>query len=115
MQKYDGKFPDSYDEIRKLKGIGDYTAAAIASISFGSENAVIDGNVYRVLSRIFGIDNAYRHDKGEKRVLRIWPILSWTSKIRDNLMKRSWNSEPCNVSPEILNVINAPLKTFVLP
>jgi A/G-specific adenine glycosylase len=55
MTDFNGKFPNSYHIIRTLKGIGDYTAAAIASISFGSENAVIDGNVYRVLSRIFGI------------------------------------------------------------
>ena len=55
MENFNGRFPDSYLNIRKLKGIGDYTAAAIASISFGSENAAIDGNVYRVLSRIFGI------------------------------------------------------------
>ena len=52
---HNGKFPDDYQSIRSLKGIGDYTAAAIASISFNLEYAVVDGNVYRVMSRYFGI------------------------------------------------------------
>lgn len=47
-----GAFPNNYDEIRELKGIGDYTAAAIASISFQLPHAVLDGNVMRVLSRL---------------------------------------------------------------
>ena len=51
-----GAFPASLDGIKALKGIGDYTAAAIASIAFGIPAAVVDGNVYRVLSRHFGID-----------------------------------------------------------
>ena len=50
-----GGFPTSYAEIRKLKGVGDYTAAAIASFAYGLPHAVVDGNVYRVLSRFFGI------------------------------------------------------------
>ena len=52
----DGKFPDSYAGLLKLKGVGDYTAAAIASISYGEAVPVVDGNVYRVLSRVFGVD-----------------------------------------------------------
>ena len=51
-----GGFPETLDEIRKLKGVGDYTAAAIASIAFGIPAAVVDGNVYRVLARYFGIE-----------------------------------------------------------
>lgn len=53
--EFDGRFPRSHPELLRLKGVGHYTAAAIASISFGLPHAVIDGNVYRVLSRIFGI------------------------------------------------------------
>ncbi len=49
------EFPNNYNEIFKLKGIGSYTAAAIASFAFKEKVAVLDGNVYRVLSRIFGI------------------------------------------------------------
>lgn len=50
-----GVFPTSYGEIKALKGIGDYTAAAIASFAYDLPHAVVDGNVYRVLSRVFGI------------------------------------------------------------
>ncbi len=50
-----GRFPDNYKELVKLKGVGDYTAAAIASISYGEPVPVVDGNVYRVLSRFLGI------------------------------------------------------------
>ena len=50
-----GAFPDTLEGIRSLKGVGDYTAAAIGSIAFGLPAAVVDGNVYRVLARYFGI------------------------------------------------------------
>lgn len=50
-----GQFPSNYKEIIKLKGIGDYTASAISSICFNEATAVVDGNVYRVLSRYFGV------------------------------------------------------------
>ena len=61
-----GNFPNSYSEIIKLKGIGDYTASAIASIAFGETKAVVDGNVYRVLSRFFGIETPINSTKGIK-------------------------------------------------
>ncbi len=51
-----GAFPSTLEGIRALKGVGDYTAAAIGSIAFGLPAAVVDGNVYRVLSRYYGID-----------------------------------------------------------
>tara|TARA_B100001057_G_scaffold491237_1_gene581055 strand:+ start:644 stop:1690 length:1047 start_codon:yes stop_codon:yes gene_type:complete len=56
IDQYQGRFPSDFDQIKSLKGIGDYTASAIASICFGQDQAVVDGNVYRVLSRIFGMD-----------------------------------------------------------
>lgn len=55
MELHDGIFPDSYAELIRLKGIGAYTAAAISSFSSGEPRAVLDGNVFRVLSRYFGI------------------------------------------------------------
>lgn len=61
-----GIFPISYKEIIKLKGIGDYTASAIASICFNEPVAVVDGNVYRVLSRFFGIEIPINSSKGIK-------------------------------------------------
>ena len=60
-----GRFPDTFSEIRKLKGVGDYTAAAIASIAFDEPVAVVDGNVYRVLSRHFGIDTPINSTEGK--------------------------------------------------
>lgn len=51
-----GQFPTSYEAIRSLKGVGDYTAAAVASFAYGLPYAVLDGNVYRVLARFFGIE-----------------------------------------------------------
>lgn len=53
--KLAGKFPDTYHDLLKMKGIGVYTAAAIASFAFGERVPVVDGNVYRVLARVFGI------------------------------------------------------------
>jgi len=61
-----GKFPDSYDEIKKLKGVGSYTASAISSFAFNLPHAVVDGNVYRVLSRFFGIKTAVDTTEGKK-------------------------------------------------
>lgn len=65
-QNYHGKFPSSYDEIIKLKGIGSYTAAAISSFAFGEAKAVLDGNVFRVLSRLFNLDTPIDSTKGKK-------------------------------------------------
>ncbi|WP_018341613.1 A/G-specific adenine glycosylase [Cytophaga aurantiaca] len=55
VSDYAGSFPDTYINLLKLKGVGPYTAAAIASFAFKEQVAVVDGNVYRVLTRIFGI------------------------------------------------------------
>jgi A/G-specific adenine glycosylase len=66
VSKHKGLFPTSYEDIRALKGVGDYTAAAIASISYGLPYAVVDGNVYRVLSRVFGIGIPIDSSKGKK-------------------------------------------------
>lgn len=61
-----GIFPASYSELLKLKGVGDYTAAAIASFCYDEAVAVVDGNVYRVLSRVFGIDTPINSSGGKK-------------------------------------------------
>ncbi len=62
----DGVFPNTYKSIQQLKGVGPYTAAAIASFAFALPHAVIDGNVYRVLSRYFGIETPIDTTKGKK-------------------------------------------------
>ena len=61
-----GKFPDEYDELLQLKGVGQYTAAAIVSFAFNKRYAVVDGNVFRVLSRFFGISKAIDSVDGKK-------------------------------------------------
>lgn len=61
-----GTFPSSYDDIRRLKGVGDYTAAAIASMAFGLPYAAVDGNVYRVLARHFGISTPINTTAGKR-------------------------------------------------
>jgi A/G-specific adenine glycosylase len=61
-----GFFPDSYQELIKLPGIGPYTAAAIASFAFDKPHAVVDGNVYRVLARIFGVEDDIASGKGQR-------------------------------------------------
>ena len=62
----DGIFPATYNGLLELKGVGDYTASAVGSICFDLPNAVVDGNVYRVLSRIFGISTPINTTQGVK-------------------------------------------------
>jgi A/G-specific adenine glycosylase len=67
INQYSGKFPNCYDELIKLKGIGEYTAGAVASIAFGESKPAVDGNVYRVLSRIFGIFESSETVAGKRK------------------------------------------------
>ena len=62
-----GLFPNTYDDILKLKGVGSYTAAAIASFAYDLPHAVLDGNVYRVLSRFFGIETPIDTTEGKHK------------------------------------------------
>ncbi len=61
-----GKFPTTYDGVRALKGVGDYTAAAICSMAYNMPYAVVDGNVYRVLARVFGVQTPIDSTEGKK-------------------------------------------------
>jgi len=67
MEVHKGKFPETHAEILQLKGIGNYTAAAIASFAYDLPHAVLDGNVFRVLSRVFGIETPIDSTKGKKQ------------------------------------------------
>lgn len=78
-----GEFPNSYNELIKLKGVGDYTASAIASICFDAPTAVVDGNVYRVLSRFFGIETPINNSKGIKEFKKLAQRLLPDSSIGD--------------------------------
>jgi len=66
-----GVFPSDYKSLLKLKGVGDYTASAIASICFGKPTAVVDGNVYRVLARYFGINTPINSTAGIKEFKKL--------------------------------------------
>jgi len=66
QEEHNGIFPQQYDQLIKLKGIGEYTAAAIASFSADETKAVVDGNVFRVLARYFGISEPVNSPKGKK-------------------------------------------------
>lgn len=66
VEKYNGIFPRTYDDILHLKGVGPYTAAAIASFAYNLPYAVVDGNVFRVLSRFYGIDTAIDSTAGKQ-------------------------------------------------
>jgi A/G-specific adenine glycosylase len=66
VDECNGKFPSTYTELIKLKGIGEYTASAISSICFNERRAVLDGNVYRVISRFYGIDVPVNNHFGKK-------------------------------------------------
>lgn len=68
-----GKFPDTYESILQLKGIGSYTASAIASFAYNLPYAVLDGNVFRVLSRFFGIHASIDNTNG-KKIIQHLPI-----------------------------------------
>ncbi len=80
---YGGIFPSSYDSLLKLKGIGDYTASAIASICFDDPKPVVDGNVYRVLARYFGVDIPINSPAGIKHFKKLAQEVMNAENIRD--------------------------------
>ncbi|MBP1639905.1 MAG: A/G-specific DNA-adenine glycosylase [Bacteroidetes bacterium] len=71
MENFNGKFPSAYNDILSLKGIGEYTAAAVASFAFKLSFAVVDGNVFRFLSRYFGIQTPIDSGAGKKEFLQL--------------------------------------------
>jgi A/G-specific adenine glycosylase len=71
IRMHGGKFPGAYADIRNLKGIGDYTAAAIASICFELPHAVVDGNVVRFISRVFGVTESINMPETKKKIQAI--------------------------------------------
>lgn len=71
MNRFNGKFPTDYSDILSLKGIGRYTAAAISSIAFQAPVAVVDGNVYRVLTRLFAVKTPIDTAAGKKIISEI--------------------------------------------
>lgn len=83
--QFNGKFPSTYNEILSLKGIGPYTAAAIASFAFDLPYAVLDGNVYRVLSRYTGSDVPIDSTAGKKYFTQL------SESLLDRKRPAAWN------------------------
>jgi A/G-specific adenine glycosylase len=71
VEQHNGQFPADFEQLKRLKGIGNYTAAAIASIAFGLPHAVVDGNVYRVLARLYDIDTPINNNEGQRRFAQL--------------------------------------------
>ena len=82
-------FPKKYESLIKLKGIGDYTASAISSICFNEKNAVLDGNVYRILARYFLIDKPINISSSKKYCRQIAQDLIPNKRCGDSI-KQSW-------------------------
>ena len=94
-----GHFPDTLEGIKQLKGVGDYTAAAIGSFAFDIPAAVVDGNVYRVLARYFGIDTPINSTQGKKEFAALAQSLLPSSKSSDFLSLSSASDTLSSSSP----------------
>lgn len=93
-----GHFPDTLEGIKQLKGVGDYTAAAIGSFAFDIPAAVVDGNVYRVLARYFGIDTPINSTQGKKEFAALAQSLLPSSKSSDFLSLSSASDSQSSLS-----------------
>jgi len=121
---YHGKFPQEYEELLKLKGIGPYSAAAIASIAFQKPVAVVDGNVLRVVSRLYGIDTSVDSPAGKQIIgQKAREILNYSSPGMHNQALMEFGALLCTPKNPVCNA--CPLrhlckaciegKTMILP
>ncbi|MEO9891479.1 A/G-specific adenine glycosylase [Aurantibacter sp.] len=107
--EFNGDFPNTYKELLKLKGVGDYTASAIASICFNEPKAVVDGNVYRVLARYFGVEKAINSTEGIKYFKNLATEVMNSERIRDyNQGIMEFGALQC--APKNPNCTTCPLK-----
>jgi A/G-specific adenine glycosylase len=108
VDNYKGEFPNNYKELLKLKGVGDYTASAIASICFDEPQPVVDGNVYRVLSRYYGVDLPINSTAGIKYFKGLARKVMEPKNIRDyNQGIMEFGAIQC--TPKKPNCTNCPL------
>ena len=113
VEQYDGKFPANYEQLKKLKGIGDYTAAAIASIAFNLPHAVVDGNVYRVLARLFDIETPININEGQKLFSQLAEtILDRKQPGLHNQAMMEFGALHC--TPKSPNCLHCPVQTHCL-
>jgi A/G-specific adenine glycosylase len=99
MKKYRGKFPQNFDDVLALPGIGRYTAGAICSIAFNQPKPILDGNVIRVLTRIFGIDENPRERETNQLLWQIAEKLVSRVKVTKEA-KEKYSSRPSRPSRE---------------
>jgi A/G-specific adenine glycosylase len=111
VNQLDSQFPDTYLALLKLKGIGKYTAAAIASFAYQEAVAVLDGNVYRVLARVFGVDTDIASPQGEKEFRALAQQLLPIEKAADyNQAIMEFGAIQC--TPQKPNCMFCPLNDF---
>lgn len=110
INELNGIFPNNYKDLLKLKGVGEYTAAAIASFCFKEKVAAIDGNVYRVITRLFDIDKPVDKSEGKKEVKAICNDLIPDHAPDDfNQAIMDFGATVC--TPKVPKCNNCPLKT----
>jgi A/G-specific adenine glycosylase len=101
VESHAGKFPTTYAELIKLPGVGPYTAAAIASFAFGEASPVVDGNVYRILARYFGIETDILHASARKEFTALaQELIPSTDPARFNQAIMEFGSLQCSPSPD---------------
>lgn len=105
-----GRLPDTPEELRRLPGIGPYTAGAIASIAFGRDAAVVDGNVIRVLTRLFALDGSPQHQPLKRHLWELAQRLIPSGRASDfNQALMELGSLVC--TPRSPNCLNCPVRT----
>ena len=108
-----GVFPNNYENLLKLKGIGPYTAAAISSICFNEKRAAVDGNVYRILARVFDIHTAINSTAGIKTFQKLADaLISETEPGNNNQGLMDIGATIC--TPKNPNCSNCPLNTICI-
>ena len=109
-QELDGRFPGTYADILALKGVGPYTAAAIASFAFDLPHAVLDGNVFRVLARFFGITTPTDSTEGKKQFQELaQQALDHTQAGRYNQAIMDFGATQC--TPHAPDCVRCPLQS----
>lgn len=96
VARFGGRFPSDYESVRSLRGVGDYTAAAVCSAAFDAPCAVVDGNVYRVLSRLFDVAEPIDTAAGRKAFAELAQT-QLDRRARGDTTRPSWTSGRCNV------------------
>ncbi len=100
-ENHAGKFPNTYSDLIKLPGIGPYTAAAIASFAFGEASPVVDGNVFRILARYFGIETDILHASARKEFTALAKeLIPAADPARFNQAIMEFGSLQCSPAPD---------------